>query len=263
MNKKVSIVIIGVLVCITGLLLLLHSEEDSSPKDNNPTEKPTINYKYLVLDNISTWGYNEGMWRKVGVNSLEDKELIVFDNNRYLGLYHLKYGTSWNLFDDNNNYVNYEGNLLAFSTDFDIAVKNITEAELTGNDIINISNFVGFDINYDDLSTIAIKAIDLDENGYIDKIISVSNLDAETDQSSYFNLVYLDINGKNEVLLKESVATKDLLIAPNYDILSVINIENEDFSSIILQKGYFSEAGKTENMLFKYENGKYTKTFED
>ena len=264
MNKKITIILIVVLLALTGGLLIiyeLNKEDDDTPPAKEPT--PIVETKNLILENVSTWHYADGSWSNATTSSLEDKAYFVYNNNRYLGEYRLKYGTTWNLFDDYDNYVNYDGSLIAYSTNFNIEVKNIVDKEISIEEISEISSIIGYDIDIVDLSLAMAVTAHLDNSGNIDKIVSVSNLDAETEQSIYFNLVYVKKNGKIDILINERIPVTDIFNAPNYTIKNVLNIEESDVASIIVQKGYFSEAGKTGNIIFEYSANKYTKTYED
>ncbi|MDE6284614.1 MAG: hypothetical protein K2M17_02615 [Bacilli bacterium] len=265
MNKKITIGIIIVLASITGVLLLLHKDEIKEPANpENPTSnKEKVDYKYLILENISTWGYNDGKFRKINPENLEEKDFLVYEDNHFIGVYNLQYGTDWNLFDKSNNFIDYTGSLLAHSSNFNIEVKTLANIELSNIELQEISSIIGFDIDNTDLSTIEIVTCDLDGNGTTDKIVSASNLDAEEEQQKYFNVVYGVINNKLEIIRKEEINTKDLYLAPVYSIKNILAIEQEPYASIIIQEGYFSEGGKTSNILYRYQNNKYTKTFED
>lgn len=72
--------------------------------------------KYLVIDEYCIlYNKTKNKFSYCKNSSVENKKLNVYIDGNYYGIYNLKYGTVWNLFDDNKEYVNYEGSLLAYS----------------------------------------------------------------------------------------------------------------------------------------------------
>ena len=53
-----------------------------------------------------------------------------------------------------------------------------------------------------------------------------------------------------------------VLNAPIFEVNYILNINNEDVSSIVLKEGYFSNAGNTGNILYQYKNS-YNKVIDN
>ena len=75
MNKKVYIVLIVILVTISVGIYTLYYLSDSGEEENlnGNVDNPTLpsdpaepQYKMLVIDDISNWGYLDGRWYKLG-----------------------------------------------------------------------------------------------------------------------------------------------------------------------------------------------------
>ena len=104
--------------------------------------------------------------------------------------------------------------------------------------------------------------LDLDSNGIMDKVISLSNIFSEIDQSVYFNLLYVNLNGEIIVLEKELVNSANILVSPTYRIGYFINLLDSQYDSIFIQKGYFSNAGETTYLIYEYTDNTYSLTFD-
>ena len=254
MSKKVPIIIIIVLVIFSLIVFLLfHNKEDDINKNING---------YLVIDNYSTWHYSKEKWNSVSKNNINDNALEVYINNKYYGEYTLKYGNIWNLFDANNNYVNYDGSLIAASKSLNLSVYNFEVSEVNSNDLSTIRKIINYNVDIDNLTTNEKVVVDLDNNGTYDGIISVSNLDS-FDEEKYFNLVYVVLNNEVKVLINKEVTAQNIYNEPIYNIKNIININNDLNKSFILQRGYFSEAGETGYILYSISDKNYQILMED
>ena len=250
MNKKVPIIIICILLLIIVSLLFIFKDD---LKDN---EENTETY-YLVIGDDTIWSY-DGKWKAVGYENVNNKKMNVYIDSNYVGLKTLKYGTKWNVFSG-NNYEYYEGNMLAMSDNFgDILKFSITDID--DADLNKINNILKLKLSLEDISIVEKVSIDLNNDGKLDSIVNVSNLDSE-DEVSYFNLVYTVIDGDVNVLINEVIDVKDYFNAPIYNVNYILNIDKENY--IVIKKGYFSDAGKTGNNLYEFIDGKYELAIED
>ena len=272
MNKKVYIVLIVILVTISVGIYTLYYLSDSGEEENlnGNVDNPTLpsdpaepQYKMLVIDDISNWGYLDGRWLKLYIDDIEDNQFVVYIDNQYMGSYKLKYGTIWNLFDNNNSYVEYSGKLLAYSENFNVNVPNYEITTVSENEIREITSILNHNINANTLSINEVVNIDLDFNGIDDKIVNVSNLDSLEDEQYYFNLCYVVLNGEIQTLILDNVEYKDILAYPVYEINYLLQYDNNNYYSIILQEGYFSNVGETQNNLYNLTDGNYSLIFSD
>ncbi len=261
-NNKFLIISVITMVClIIILIVLLWNRNVILNQDNNPTiEQPSINNPdysndYLIIDNTDIFTYKNNRFTKVTL--VPNSKFVVYVNNQKIGNYYLEKSNVWNLFDENNNYVNYEGNILAFTNNnLNINVREVTVNEIDENDFEYIKQIININ-SINDLSLNSKIVVDLDHNGINDKIISVSNLDSDN-QEKYYNLLYVDLNNKKQILINNIVKDEDVLIAPNYYLNYVVNINNENIDSIIITKGYYSNSGETTNLIYRYDAGNYT-----
>lgn len=256
MNKKIPIVIICVLVVFCGILLLVLQDknEDKNSSLNELNNKKTY---YLVIGNDSVWSYHD-KWSKASNTDIDGNKLEVYIEKKYIGLKTLKYGTVWNIFSG-NEYEFYDGSMLAFSTDFgkviNFTISNIDNDNLQEINKILKSNFHDYSFSVNEKIS-----VDLNSDGRLDTIVSVSNLDIEG-QDLYFNLVYTKINDKINILINESIQIEDYYNAPIYNMNYVLNILNTNY--IIFRKGYFSNVNKSGNIMYELIDGKYELVIED
>lgn len=272
MNKKVYIVLIVILVTISVGIYTLYYLSDSGEEENlnGNVDNPTLpsdpaepQYKMLVIDDISNWGYLDGRWLKLYIDDIEDNQFVVYIDNQYLGSYKLKYGTIWNLFDNNDTYIEYTGSLFAYSENFNVNVPNYEKTTVGENEIREISTILNRSIDAVSFSIDEVVNIDLDFNGVVDKIVNVSNLDSVDAQQYYFNLCYIVLNGEIQTLILDNVDIEDLLAYPIYEINYLLQYDNNNYYSIILQEGYFSNVGETQNNLYNLTDGNYSLIFSD
>ena len=276
MNKKVTISLIIILFIFSGLVLVyfynknyvdepgvIEDNQDDDGNNDDTINPDKINYKMLIIDNISTWGYYDDKWYNLSPENIEEEKYNVYINQDYYGDFYLKFGTVWNLFDNNKNFINYSGNLLAFSDNFNINVQKFDLLEVSITEINEISTILNYDIDFESLTTNEVVNIDLDKNGINDKIVNVSNLDANSIQKKYFNLCYVVLNNEIQILINENVDEKMLLLYPKYNIEYILSFSNNEYYSFIMQEGYFSEVDSTKNNLYAFSNNKYTKLFGD
>lgn len=270
MTKKVSIVLIVILitfsVCFYAYYTLSYEPNDDAPESPSPNVPETpeeVDYDMLIVDNISNWAYLDGAWFTVDTDDMENHNFAVYVDNKYMGNYRMKYGTVWNLFDNNDSYVEYTGDLFAYSNNFNVNVANYTINGVGPNEITEITNILNHEINQNSLSINEVVQMDLDANGIMDKIVNISNLDSVEEEQYYFNLCYVVLNNQIKVLINDSVESRELLLYPVYKLRYIFKYADNNSYSFILQEGYFSNAGKTQNNLYDIVNGEYIKSFSD
>lgn len=248
MNEKNNkIFLLRKIVFIIAVLLLLISKSYADDINND---------KLLVISNIDTWEYKNGTWYKK--NTLSSKSYFsVYVDNKYHGVY--KINETYNLYDNDNNIVHYNGELFAYTNNFNIKNKEFNIDKITDEKLNEINSILGTTLENKDLSINEYIKVDLDNNGINDEIISISNLDALDEQSKYFNLIYIKLNNKDkQVLVNDTIPEKEVLNAPIYQIKYIFNLNN-NYDNIIFEEGYFSNANNTKNIMYENINESYSK----
>lgn len=261
-KNKVLLIILSI-VLIYGIIMIFVLKNDNKTNNNNSSNNKT-NINYLLINNISNWSYSNDKW-----NSLTNKEVAeanatykAFVNNNYLGEYKVLYGTKWNLIDNDNNIVVYNGNLIAYSTNFNINISHLSSRKINSDDEKLIKEQYSF-ANLSDLTDNEVYDVDLDNNGTKDEVICLSNVGSTSSLTSYFNLLIIKYNDDIKTLISENIKPEDMLDSKTYYISLISNINDSDISSIIVGYKYGSEAGKPGNMLFSYENNNFNKVYSD
>ena len=263
MKKIKGFIILIIILGVYGLILFFAfgNKEDNNQNDNNNNNNSQQNIKnkedkYIVVGNFANLNYSHGLFSKAKVKKIEKIEKYkVYVNNKYYGDYKLKSGGNWNLFDKNDEYINYNGNLLAYSSNFNVKVRNNYKIrEIDEKDKVflinsyNLSTFSNLTINQ------AID-IDLDNNGEDDEIICLSSMEESNNDSSYYNIFVIKLNNEVTTLIEEREDDAKYV----YSIFGIINIEDSKNDSIIIKKveGYYSENPKVSSLISNYKNDKY------
>ena len=260
MKKYKGLIIFTIILVVYGIVMYLlfnesgnsileeiRQESNNEPYDNN-------NY-FLVINDTSILRYHNKRFSDVTKSFIENLDsLKVFVNNKYYGDYKLKYGATWNLFNNKDEYVEYDGNLLAYSPDFNIVVRDTNIRKLNDEDKNLLKNNFRIDI-FDYLTTEEVIDIDLDNNATMDEIICLSSMEESDSINNYYSIVLVKLNGEVYKLIDERGENAFYV----YNIISVINLLNNDYDSIILSKteGYISESPLTSNLIYNYKNSNY------
>ena len=253
MNKKVSYIIIILITIITILLLVLLSNNDK--KDNIDV----VTEKYLIIDNYSTWMYTN-KWEKIDNSKISGKKLKAFINDELQGLTTFSFGSKWNLYNDNDEYIDYEGDLIAASPELKLSVDKIIIEDIGEKELNEINSILNKNYEIDFFTTKELVKVDLDKNGNLDYIVNVNNLNDE-EANEYVSLIYAKVNNNVMILNDKSIDLKDYLNTPRYRIKEVIDLNNNKY--VIIQKGFFSLAGKNGNIMFEYIDNKFKLVMED
>jgi hypothetical protein len=259
MNKKVTYIIA---LCLLIFAAFLYALLQSSKKDNeNTSSNQSTKREFIVIDDISNIEYQNQKYITTIQSSINGEKLNTYVDNNYYGLYTLEYGNNWNLYD-NGNYVNYSGSLLAYSESLNLKLKKFSKGTIGETEKEEIINILGYQY-LTELSNNEMVNIDLDNNGVMDKIVNVSNIDSFTEGvDEYFSIIYIVLNGEEKIILNSKIDVKDLYHAPLYNINYIWNMNNSSYDTLVFQKGFFSEVGDTVNVLFDYVENDYTIVFE-
>jgi hypothetical protein len=269
MKKNKALIIILIILAIYGVIMWFTFKNNSSnANDNNKNNINTkdTNHYYLTLNNISNWDYYQGNWSKIDTSKIEDSNsyLSAYVNNNYLGDYKLKYGTIWNLFDANDNYVNYNGDLIAFSSNFNVILRSLKSVTLSAEEKTFITNNYNT-TNYDYLINNQVINLDLDNNGVNDQIICLSSMDENTNlKKNFYNLVIINLNGTWGTLINvNGQDTDDILKSPIYEITNIMNINNIPSIIIKYTYGYISESPEIGNIMYQLTNSQFKQIISD
>ena len=263
--KKKNLIIFIIILLIYGFIMFLifHNRvNNNTSKESKIIDNTT---RYLVIDNVSNWSYINNSWKLVSTNAIDNSKQSykVYQNNNYLGEYKLLYGNRWNLFNDNNEYVDYNGNIFAYSSNFDIRLIRFKEKEITEEDKSSITKDYNIN-NYDYLMNNQIISVDLDGNNELDQIIALSNIGEDYyDSKNFYNLISVKLNNKIYKIIDENKNNTDTLKISTYKINRIFNLNNDFYIVIEKIDGAESDMPSSTNYLYKFENDKFVKLIND
>lgn len=255
MNKKVSIILSGILALIIVLVWFVFKDKNNETVENN----------YIILGNNTYWLNNGEKWsHEYATNWDEANKLIVYVDDIYQGVYNAEYINSWNFMDDENNYLNYEERILATSSNFINNVKKIKSADILQEDIDYINKLTSNNYTLEDVSRIFLEKylVDLNDDGIDEYIISVNNL-LEEEKDTYFNLIYANIDNNINIILNENIKAKDAHLKPTYNLYSVIKINDIKIPNIIFKETFYSTTNRPKFIMYEIIGQKYQVVIED
>lgn len=272
MKKKGLLVIVLLLILYTIAMIIFFRGNDNSfddvSNDDSINDSNIINdniTKYLIISNVSTWSLKNNKWKKVPSAIIEKNKshYKIYAGNSYIGEYNLRFANNWNIFNDKDEFIDYDGKLFAFSNNFDIKLLRFNSMELTeeDEDFVN-DNYGKKDFNM--LYSNEVINIDLDNNGEIDKIICLSNNDEDFDnKDDFYNLVFVKLNDKIYNIIDENKDNSNTLELPIYEIERVFTYESDIY--IVIKKiiGIESEGPSYYNYLYKFNGNQFVKIFND
>ncbi len=243
--KKNLIIGIIVLVIIYGLVMfLILGKADKSDKSTN----------YVIFNNLNLV-HGDHSFRKVDkseINNYKGK-FSTYISSKYYGEYKLESGKVWNLFDDNGNFVNYDGTLFAVVPKLKNNVTFVSKSNLNNEDKEYIKN--NFTNNFNYIYSSSAYKFNIKNKEY--KLIFLNSFDTENfDESNYYNIVLLKVDSKYiNISYNKGDDTKIC------DIISVItfNEERDIYIGINEEENLDSDIEENIDVLYKLENNKLKK----
>lgn len=210
---------------------------------------------YMVIDNVANLMYVNNSWSYTNSSLIEKYgNYETYSYNNYLGKNSLEYVNTWNLFDKDKNFVNYKESLFAYSDNFNIkkintSIRNITDVEK--QEII--SNFHYDDFNY--LLSNEVLDIDLNNDGIMDKIVCVSNVNENKNLSDkYYNLIYIKLNDKIIEVVNQNSKNYNILRTDIYDLSYFFSYQKEKYFIIKKTNLAISDSASEEIIMYNYTN---------
>ncbi len=262
MKKYKSIVIVVIILAIYSVVMFLvfgnksTNNNDNSNQNNSSNKSNKVDkYYYLVIGNESRLRYDGNNFETVSKSTIENNgKYNVFINGEYLGDYAIKMGSVWNIFDDDNSFVNYDGDLIASSLDLKLKIRNFGVKELDDEDKNYLKNKYGIN-SFDNYTHNELIDYDFDHNGQRDRIIIYSKLDYFDNDRELFSLVIMKYNEEYYSLIEEKGDDAHNI----YTVSNIINILDRNVDSFILNKTYgaHSENPEVSNMVYSLKNNSF------
>ena len=246
-NKIIIIILVILIIYFLILFLFLGGSKRVSREKNQ---------NVIILGQSTIWTYSKNIWTNVTLSETKEnlnwQEYNVYIDNKKLGKYYLWHDENkWYLFDKDRKPKNYNGDLLAYKSNFDMKIKNFEEKNIEDytyiEQVLKNNNIELDNINYTVNSQID---IDIDNDGEEETFYVVSNaLSLENTDGQIFSIVIMVKDNKIYKLYND-IKTNKLKSCKPY-IRRFLDVDNDNTLETILSCGGYSESGD-KDFLYKF-----------
>ena len=215
----------------------------------------------IVVGDTSIFTYQNRQWNNIrnssSVQSLNWKPFHIFVDNEELGEYYLWHNDGkWYVFDQDNNAVLIDGNLLAYNSNFEIPVSSFVKENVTDRkyvDSVLMENNISISSEF---TTIYQVPFDLDQDGVEEMFYVVSNafID-EYEPESIFSFVFM-VKEEEVVMIYKEVNSNRSFNGCKPFITSFLDVDQDDTYELLLGCGRYS-IGEQIDMLYDYEKPEF------
>lgn len=246
--KKYKILILATLIFIFLYFLILFSLNYTSYEG------------YFIFKNFGNYKCNNNkciMIENEEIENLEQNFNLITDSTTYKN-YHLEYLNSWNLFNENNDWIQINEDYIAYSQNLNlkkIEYKNVRSMNneekefILKNNNINVSKLEKLDNNL-------VYELYLNNNEIKDKIILAGNWEQDDNSLELFNFIYIEIDGKKNIIVNEKYTNSNSISIPGYSLYFVYNVNDYKNTIITFTENYFSNTKSTNIYIFSTKNKK-------
>lgn len=214
MKNKKNIIVISILVLCVFILVLISLSRKTSEN-------------YILLDGITSWKYEKGEYEEISSDFFEGELTEIYTPiNGLVGTYKItKSADGFLAYTDSilgNRYLGFVGD-----DSFDFAQfekKKLDEVNLKRlSEILKERNIS----TYTELSTNEQISYDIDRDGKLETIISVSNYFLQNKDEQYFNFVYVIDGNDISYLVDKVYERKDDPFVGKYEIEYLISFQKK------------------------------------
>ena len=250
-DKKVIVVLIFIIIVFFVVMFLTLGVENI--KQNNYSST-------IIVGDETVWIYQNRKWLNLNnytsFQKLSWKDYNVYVNNEKLGKYSLWYDNKWYAFDDKKNAVNLDGNLLAYSSNFDMRVLNFDLFDIDDrtyvDKVLNDSN-LSLSSSFTSSSRVS---FDFDNDGNIEDFYLISNAFPEEFNPDYiFSIVFM-VKNNNIYYLYNDISVNSSFNGCKPFFNSILDTNNDGVYEIILSCGRYSVSEQID-MLFSFDNNAF------
>ena len=191
--KKNNLIIIFIIVLIVIYCLVLFFFFGGSKrvsKENNDV--------VLIPDQSTMWTYSKNHWTNVTLDeSIEQLNWLkynVYVDDEKIGNYYMWYDNSkWYLFDKDRNSINYEGELFAYNSNYDVKLVEYEDNEIEDFSYVN-EMLKKKKLNAIDNSEYVVSSqinIDVDNDGEEEVFYIVSNSSISASDTNNFSIIFM------------------------------------------------------------------------
>ncbi|MBQ4583940.1 MAG: hypothetical protein IJA94_03545 [Bacilli bacterium] len=267
---KISLILVIVLSLYATLVYFVANEDNKTPNNpiidsgnnnnDNNEDKPSgfdkedqdndvIDINILLSPNRIISRRN-GIWEENKNLKYNDVLYDVYIDSQNIGQKYLMYNKKWYIYDEQRNFIDYSGNVLAIKTDKEYKVINVSKSplnEIDKNNIISILENKQISYNYDLIVKEKV-VYDINADGIREEIIFISNAFTENvnDFSNTFSIGFIKYPTKNEIFFEyiDDILNSTSICLPS--IQNLVKFEND--LHLIVGCTYFSERGTQHNI---------------
>lgn len=226
-KKNLILIIFGILCFLILIYIIFISKKNYIDFDG-----------YIVLSNYLNVECKDGNCNNISSDTLNNKKIKynLYTNDNSYNNVNLKFGSVWNIFNKDYQYISTPKDFIAYSGKFNLTPYNIEKylQELNDDDIDYI-----YKKYKDNNFTISNKyIIDLNNDGIDDKIVFATNY-SEYDLKSEkaFWICYAEINGKKNIIY-EKVYKDNFNLVEDLSLKHLFKINDKIYFSILSEKFY-------------------------
>lgn len=232
-DKKVYIVLIAILVIFFLIMFFTKGTK------NILEEKDEV---VLIIDESAIWNYQNKRWNALDEQGKEKEnwqKFNIYIDNQSFGNYYLYYSDKWYIFDDNRQALLYEGDMLAYRSNYEISILNFQE-QTANNNVYIESVLKNHGISAKSTLTSSSKiTVDFDQDGMMEDFYAISNaFSMDSQENVIFSFAFMVKENKIYMLYEE--LGKDYYSACKPYYKGFINVDRELPYEVIFSCGRYS-----------------------
>lgn len=250
-KKRVYVILLLILAVFLVVMFLLFGV------DNIRQEKYEA---VIIVGENTTWKYSNKNWTNITYKSsmqqLSWKKYLVFSDNKELGTYYLWHDDRWYVFDEKRNAIDVEGDLLAYSANYDLKINGFSEEDVddtTYIDYVLEENDLGLSSQFTSLYKFE---FDIDNDSVNEEFYLMSNAFAmDFSPEKTFSIAFMVKDGNVNYIYKD-ISTNRVYngCKPFYN--TFLDINNDNTYELILSCRKYS-VGQRTDMLYQYNDNNF------
>lgn len=250
-NKIIIVIIIAVVIYFLVLFFFLGGAKKVAREKNELV---------LIVDQSTIWTLAKNHWTNVTldetINELNWLKYKVYVEDEKIGNYYMWYdGNEWYLFDKDRNSINYEGELFAYNSNYDIKYTKFDDKYI--EDFSYVEKVLDSKKIPFDQSKLVISSqidIDVDNDGKKESFYAISNSTLGTNTTDNYSIVFMVKNGKIYNMFSD-IRDKNQTTCLPY-IYKFIDVDQDDKLELIVGCDVLRANGN-KKFLYSFDNDKY------
>ena len=233
---------IALIICLILYLIIMFVVFKGDPKQK---QKEKIE-EYVLFSNNQVWKYDGSKFLTVANNieALTNQKFYIYEDGAYKGKYKLgTYENSLYLFDDDNNSINYNGELIGFTDNNKHIVSPTISQTIDIKDQEIIKQF--FDNNHLEYQNINYENVqkyisDIDNDDKLETLYNISNMFDENKIGKGYSLIFINDDDKIYELIKDiETNNKSFSEGYGYYVNNIVDLDNDKIMDFIVTKSKY------------------------